>query len=84
MIFIKKNLSYKIRKGLSESDENIEIIFLEITNANSSSILLSCCYKPPKGGNDTLSIFLIVFKKSAAKKNLLSYWRSQHKLLRIF
>ena len=68
MIFIKKNLFYKIQKDLSESDEHKGILSLEILNKNSSSILLSCCYKPPKGDNDTLSMFLkLVFKKSTVE-----------------
>ena len=51
-IFIKKNLSCKIRKELSESDEHKEILSLEASHKNSSNILLSCCYKLPKGDND--------------------------------
>ena len=69
LIFIKKNLSYKIRKDLSESDEHKEILSLEVTRKNSSNILLSCYYKPPKGDNDILSMFLKqVFRKSTAEK----------------
>ena len=69
LILIKKNLSYKIRKDLSESDEHKEILFLGVSCKNSSNILLSCCYKPPKGDNDILSMFLKqVFKKSTAEK----------------
>ena len=71
LIFIKKNLSYKIRKDLSESDEHKEILSLEISYKNSSNILLSCCYKPLKGDNDILSMFLKqVFEKSATEKKL--------------
>ena len=58
LILIKKNLSYKIRKDLSESDEYKEILSLEISYKNSSNILLSCGYKPHKGDNDILSMFL--------------------------
>ena len=69
LIFIKKNLSYKIRKDLSESDEHKEILSLEILYKNSFNILLGCCYKPLKGDNDILSMFLKhVFEKSAAEK----------------
>ena len=69
LIFIKKNLDYKIRKDLSKSDEHKEILSQEISYKNSSNILLSCCYEPPKGDNDILSMFLKqVFKKSAAEK----------------
>ena len=49
LIFVKKNLSYKIRKDLSESDEHNEILSLEVSCRHSPNILLSCCYKPPKG-----------------------------------
>ena len=42
LIFIKNNLSYKIRKDLSESDEHKKILFLEMSYKNSSNILLSC------------------------------------------
>ena len=58
LIFIKKNLSYKIRKDLSESDEHKEILFLEMSHKNSSNILLSCCYKSPNSDDDILSMFL--------------------------
>ena len=69
LIFIKKNLSYKIQKDLSESDEHKEILSLEVTRKNSSNILLRCCYKPPKSDNDILGMFLKqVFRKSAAEK----------------
>ena len=43
LIFIKKNLSYKIRKDLSESDEHKKIVSLEVSCKSSSNILLSCC-----------------------------------------
>ena len=83
LIFVKKNLLFKILKDLSESDEHKEILSLAISNKNFSNIFLSCCYKPSKDDNDILSTFLKqVFKKSTVEK--LSYCRSQHKLLRIF
>ena len=69
LTFIKKNLSYKIRKDLFESDKHKEILSLEVSYKNSSNILLSCCYKPPKGENNILSMFFKqVFKKSIAEK----------------
>ena len=69
MIFIKKNLSSKIRKDLSESDKHKAILSLEVSYKNSSNILLSCCHKPTKGDNDILRMFLKqVFKKSTAEK----------------
>ena len=87
LIFIKKNLSYKIRKDLSESGEPKEILSLEISYKNSSNILLSCCYKPPKDENYILSMFLKqVFKKYAAEQkpyylvgdlNCLEYFKNE-------
>ena len=58
LIFIKKNISYKIRKALSEFDEHKEILSPETLNKNPSNILSSCCYKPLKGDNNILSMFL--------------------------
>ena len=69
LIFIQKNLSFKIRKDLSESDEHKEILSLNVSYKTSSKILLSCCYKPPKGDNHILRMFLKqVFQKSFAEK----------------
>ena len=45
----KKNLSYKIRKNLSESDERKE---MKVSRKNSSKIPLSCCCTPLKSDND--------------------------------
>ena len=57
LTFIKKNISYKLRKGPSISDKRKEILNLGIASKNSCNILLSCCYKRPKGDNDILCIF---------------------------
>ena len=66
LMIIKKNLFCKLQKDFSQSDEHKEILSLEISCKNSSNILVSCCYKPPKG---ILSMFSKqVFKKSAAEK----------------
>ena len=87
VLILKKNLSYKIRKDFSGSDEYKEILSLDVL-LSSSNILLSCCYKLPKGDNHILSMFLEqIFRKSAAERKsyyLICYWRSQPKLLRIF
>ena len=55
LIIIKKNLSYKLQKYFSQSDDYKEIFSLEISYKNYYNILLSCCYKLPKG---ILSMFL--------------------------
>ena len=47
------------------------MLCLEISYKNSSNILLSCCYSPPQGDNNILSIFLKhICKKSLAEKKL--------------
>ena len=69
LIFIKKKFFLQNSKRPSESDEHKGILSLEISYKNSPNILLSCCYKSHKGGNDILSMFLKqVFEKSAAEK----------------
>ena len=69
LISTKKNPSQKIRKNFSESEEHREILSLEISNKNFSDILMSCCYKSPKGDNDISSMFLKqAFKKYIAEK----------------
>ena len=80
LIFTKKNLSYKIRKDLSESDEHKEILSLEILYKNSSNILLSCCYKPSKGDNDILSMFLkqVYYLVGDLNINCLEYFENDY------
>ena len=49
LIYIKKNLMYRIRKDLSIYDRGKKILTIEITSIESKNMLLSCCYGPPKG-----------------------------------
>ena len=85
LIFIKKNLSYKIRKDFSESDEHKETISLEISNRNSSNTLLSCCCKPTNGDHYILSMFLKqVLKNSTAENKPYYLIGDPNILLRIF
>ena len=71
ILLLKKNLSYRIRKEFSESDENKVIFSLETLYNHSSTKLLVCDYKPPKGDNDMLSMFFKqVFKMSDPEKKL--------------
>ena len=67
-IFIRKKLSDKIWKDLPESDEHKEILSLKMSNKNSSNILLSCCFKPPKGDSILRMHLKQIFKKSNAVK----------------
>ena len=58
---------YYVRNDLSASDSDKEILTIEIMNNQSKNILLSCCYRPPDGVSENLSIF---FEKSIFKKVL--------------
>ena len=60
---------FKIRNDLSISDNDKEIITLEIINKESKNVILSCCYKPPNGNNEHLSTFLNnIFEKAFHEK----------------
>ena len=49
---------YKIRKDLSISDKDKEILTIEAISKESKNILLSCCYRPPKGITENLTACL--------------------------
>ena len=80
LIFTKKNLSCKIRKDLSESEKHKEILFQKISNKTSTDILLSCCYKPPKGDINIWSIFLkpVYYLLGDLYINCLEYSGNEH------
>ena len=48
---------YKIRKDLSISDKNKEILTIVITSKESKNMLISCCYRPPKGKTENLTAY---------------------------
>ena len=48
---------YKIRKDLSISDKDKEILTVEITSKESKNMLISCCYRPPKGKTENLTAY---------------------------
>ena len=49
---------YKIRKDLSISDKDKKILTTEIISKESKNMLLSCCYRPPKGITENLTAYL--------------------------
>ena len=49
---------YKIRKDLSISDEDKEILTIEIISKQCKNMLLSCCYRPLKGLTENLTAYL--------------------------
>ena len=49
---------YKIRKDLSISEKDKEILTTEIIIKEIKNMLLSCCYKLPKGIMESLTAYL--------------------------
>ena len=63
---------YKIRKDLSISDKDKEISTIEIISKESKNMLISCCYRPPKGITENLTAYLASIFQGAQneKKNI--------------
>ena len=53
---------YKIRKDLSISDKDKEILTIEIISKESKNMLISCCYRPPKRITKTLTAYPSIFQ----------------------
>ena len=49
---------YKIRKDVSISDTDKIILTIGIISTESKNMLLSCCYRPPKGITENLTAYL--------------------------
>ena len=49
---------YKIRKDLSISDKDKEILTIEVISKEGKNMLISCCYRPPKGITENLTAYL--------------------------
>ena len=58
LIFLKTDLMYKITKDLPISDKDKEILTIETTSKESKNMLISCCYRPPKGVTENLTAYL--------------------------
>ena len=58
LIYIKTDLMYKIRKHLSISDKDKEILTTEIISEKSKNMFLLCCYRPRKGITENLTAYL--------------------------
>ena len=72
LIYLAKNLMYRLRDDLSISDGDKEILTIEIINKDNRNTILSCCYKPPSGDSENLSIFLKgIFEKSNSEKKIV-------------
>ena len=70
LIYVHENFEYCFMNDLSVSDWDKEIVTIEITNNQTKNILLSCCYRPPDGVSENLSMFLqqIIKKRINDKK----------------
>ena len=64
---------YKIRKALSVSDKDNEILTNEIISKESKDMLLSCCYMPPKGITENLTNYLTSICRRAQNKKKKSF-----------
>ena len=59
---------YKIRKDLSISEKDKEILTTEIIIKEIKNMLLSCCYKLPKGIMESLTAYLQYFRVYKMRK----------------
>ena len=60
---------YNIIKDLFVSDKDKEILTIEIISKESKNMLLSCCYRPPKGVTENLTAYLTsIFKRIRNEK----------------
>ncbi|XP_065654575.1 uncharacterized protein LOC136081205 [Hydra vulgaris] len=68
-------LRHCCRNDLCVSDGDGEILTIEIINERTKNILISCCYRPPDGVSENLSMFLqqkvIAKGNNEKKKNFL-------------
>ena len=71
-IYIHKRLNCNLRNDLCVSDKDKEILTIEISRENDKNILLSCCYRPPNGDSENLSMFLQnnIIEKSVSEKKM--------------
>ena len=70
LIYVKPGLMYKIRKTLSISDKDKEILTIEIISKESKNMLISCCYRSPEGITENLTAYLAsIFQGVQNEKN---------------
>ena len=71
-IYIKENVQFIKRLDLTVSDDDKEVLTIEILTQKNKNILLSCCYRPPSGVIKHFNTFLndVIFKKSNREKKL--------------
>ncbi|XP_065654753.1 uncharacterized protein LOC136081371 [Hydra vulgaris] len=72
LFYITENLRFFIRLEMSISDDNKEILTIELLTNSSKNILISCCYRPPSGYIESFYAFLCndILKNSFKEKKL--------------
>ena len=58
LIYIKENLTYKVRNDLSFSNSDNEMLSIEIVHKHKKNTLVTCCYRPPNGNQNIININL--------------------------
>ena len=76
-IYLKSHLVYRVRDDLSTSDDDREILTLELTPSVGRHLLISCAYLPPQGITLNFSEFSTLEKvwiyKASIQKSCLLY-----------
>lgn len=80
-LYINNNLSFKLREDLSQMDDFIECLFIEIAQQNKSNILIGCIYRPP---NSNIELFQnaisAILDKINRKKSKLAFIAGDYNL----
>ena len=76
---------YKIRKDLSVFDKDNEIITIESISKESKNMLLSCCYRLPRGIKENLTGHLTSIFQSVQneKKETFCNWQFLSELFKL-
>ena len=74
LIYIKECLRCITRHDMSISDDDKEILTVEIqTKKNNKNLIISCCYRPPSGQIENFNLFLNDILKKSIHENKLYY-----------
>ena len=69
LIYIRQNLNYKIRNDLTFSNSDNELLTVEIINENTKNLIVTCCYRPPSGNQNTINSQLTKVLQSSTSEN---------------
>lgn len=76
LIYAHETLRLILRGELSVSDCDKDVLTIEIENKKTKNLLISCCYRPPGGVSENLSMFLqqIIKKRKSGKEKKYFTW----------